>query len=177
MFFSFPNRHVSRQGRTSNRRWMLCRQVYFAWCAAAAVAEFLTCRHRNDCSSKSLSETHKNEKSQSVYACLGSLFMFPNVSKRTCSTRQLVCLKPVVLKRPGIKKPQGKCSLKLQQAKLIWISSFFWYIPVDLQVSKIPLRSFLWLLLDANSEGQGMLQKTLKSTNEWLQLAEVIADS
>lgn len=62
----------------------------------------------------------------------------------------------------GIKKPQGKCSLKLQQAKLIWICSFFWYIPVDLQVSKIQLRSFLWLLLDANSEGQGMLQKTEK---------------
>lgn len=174
MFFSFPNRHV-RQGRTSNRRWMLCRQVYFAWCAAAAVAEFLTCRHRNDCSSKSLSETHKNEKSQSVYACLGSLFMFPNVSKRTCSTRQLVYL--FETSGSEIKKPQGKCSLKLQQAKLIWISSFFWYIPVDLQVSKIPLRSFLWLLLDANSEGQGMLQKTLKSTNKWLQLAEVIADS
>lgn len=172
MFFSFPNRHV-RQGRTSNRRWMLCRQVYFAWCAAAAVAEFLTCRHRNDCSSKSLSETHKNEKSQSVYACLGSLFMFPNVSKRTCSTRQLVYL--FETSGSEIKKPQGKCSLKLQQAKLIWISSFFWYIPVDLQVSKI--RSFLWLLLDANSEGQGMLQKTLKSTNKWLQLAEVIADS
>lgn len=174
MFFSFPNRHVSRQGRTSNRRWMLCRQVYFAWCAAAAVAEFLTCRHRNDCSSKSLSETHKNEKSQSVYVFLCFLIL---VSGHVLHANWFICLKPVVLKRPGIKKPQGKCSLKLQQAKLIWISSFFWYIPVDLQVSKIPLRSFLWLLLDANSEGQGMLQKTLKSTNKWLQLVEVIADS
>lgn len=99
------------------------------------------------------------------------------VSGHVLHANWFICLKPVVLKRPGIKKPQGKCSLKLQQAKLIWISSFFWYIPVDLQVSKIPLRSFLWLLLDANSEGQGMLQKTLKSTNKWLQLAEVIADS
>lgn len=99
------------------------------------------------------------------------------VSGHVLHANWFICLKPVVLKRPGIKKPQGKCSLKLQQAKLIWISSFFWYIPVDPQVSKIPLRSFLWLLLDANSEGQGMLQKTLKSTNKWLQLVEVIADS
>lgn len=34
----------------------------------------------------------KNEKSQSVYACPGSLLMLPNVSKWTCSTRQLVYL-------------------------------------------------------------------------------------
>lgn len=98
---------------------------------------------------------------QGVFWCFLML-----VSGRVLHANWFICL-----------KPQGKCSLKLQQAKLIWICSFFWYIPVDLQVSKIQLRSFLWLLLDANSEGQGMLQKTLKSTNKWLQLTEVIVDS